>query len=230
MKQCPRCNRTYADDTLSYCLEDGAVLIRGRDPEDTLINPLPHSSNPPPTVAYTAAPPAPAPMPAPVPAPRQRSPLAVIAMVLAALVVGLSIGGFIFRRYSSPSSDEASASPTPRAVVVAAATPTPASATPTPAQMATPSPSIVQSTPEPASNCVLYNDKADKSVVRVRMNCDTQDCDNDSGTIAGEYPDNTPVRVVKGSSVRGAQFTWMKVVITGSERTVWVASSKIKCS
>jgi hypothetical protein len=165
----------------------------------------------------------------PAPAPRQRFPLAVGAMVLAALVVGLSIGGFIFQRYSSPSPDAPSASPTPRSLLVAASTPTPASATPTPAQMATPSPSIVQSTPEPESNCVLYNDKADKSVVRVRMNCDTQDCDNDSNTIAGEYPDNTPIRVIKGTSVRGAQFTWIKVVITGSGRTVWVASSKIKC-
>lgn len=229
MKQCPRCNRTYADDTLSYCLEDGAVLIRGREPEETLINPFTPSSNPPPpTVPYGVSP-APAPMPAPAPAPRQRSPLAVIAMVLVALVVGLSIGGFIFRRYSSPSSDEASISPTPRSVVAAASTPTPVSATPTPAQMATPSPSIVQSTPEPPSDCVLYNDKSDKSVVRVRMNCDTQDCDNDSSTIAGEYPDNTPVRVIKGSSVRGAQFTWLKVVITGSGKMVWVASSKIKC-
>ena len=26
MKKCPTCNRTYSDDTLSFCLEDGALL------------------------------------------------------------------------------------------------------------------------------------------------------------------------------------------------------------
>lgn len=71
---------------------------------------------------------------------------------------------------------------------------------------------------------------ANLSVVRVRVNCDTQDCDTDASTIAGEYPDNTPIRVVKGTSVRGARFMWVKVVITGSGRVVWVASSKIKCN
>lgn len=223
MKQCPRCNRTYADDTLSYCLEDGAILISRYDPEDTLVSQFPPPSNPP-SVAYAAP-------PAPVPAPRQRSLLAIGAMLLAVLVVGLSIGGFIVQRYSSSSSvAPPTPSPTPRSVAATTAQPSPVSSTPTPAPMATASPSVVQSTPELESNCVLYNDKADKSVVRVRMNCDTQDCDNDASTIAGEYPDRTPIRVIKGTSVRGAQFTWVKVVITGSGRMVWVASSKIKCN
>ena len=30
MKQCPECRRVYADETLNFCLEDGAVLIYGR--------------------------------------------------------------------------------------------------------------------------------------------------------------------------------------------------------
>lgn len=71
---------------------------------------------------------------------------------------------------------------------------------------------------------------ADKSVVRVRADCDTRDCDNDSSTIAGEYPDNTPVSVVRGSNVRGARFTWVEVVIKSSGQAVWVASTKIKCN
>ncbi|HEY0321583.1 MAG TPA: hypothetical protein VGC66_11540 [Pyrinomonadaceae bacterium] len=237
MKQCPRCNRTYTDDTLSYCLQDGAVLIRGYDPEATQVNPLPPASEPPPTVAYAAPPPTapanipPAPTPpAPTPSPRQKSRLAVGAMVLAALVIGLSIGGFVVQRYSSPSLTEPSTSPTPRSMTATtAATPLPVSATPTPALMATPSPGIVQSTPKPEPDCVLYNYTSGTSAVRVRMNCDTQDCDTDASTIVGEYPNNTPVHVIKGTSVRGVQFTWVRVVITSSGQTVWVAESKIKC-
>ena len=32
MKRCPECRRDYADDTLLYCLEDGAALIQGSVP------------------------------------------------------------------------------------------------------------------------------------------------------------------------------------------------------
>ncbi len=35
MKQCPRCNRTYTDDTLNFCLEDGAALVSAFDTEAT---------------------------------------------------------------------------------------------------------------------------------------------------------------------------------------------------
>jgi len=39
MKRCPKCNLKY-DDSLSFCLEDGARLLRGNDPEKTQV--LPH--------------------------------------------------------------------------------------------------------------------------------------------------------------------------------------------
>ena len=29
MKACPRCGRSYADDSLNYCLDDGADLVYG---------------------------------------------------------------------------------------------------------------------------------------------------------------------------------------------------------
>src|SRR5215207_3871840 len=29
MKRCPECRRDYVDDTLLYCLEDGAALVQG---------------------------------------------------------------------------------------------------------------------------------------------------------------------------------------------------------
>jgi hypothetical protein len=34
MKLCPKCNRTYRDETLRFCLEDGAALTVGRSPGD----------------------------------------------------------------------------------------------------------------------------------------------------------------------------------------------------
>jgi hypothetical protein len=43
MKKCPQCNRTYADDTLSFCLEDGALLSASYNPQEI-----------PPTVAINA--------------------------------------------------------------------------------------------------------------------------------------------------------------------------------
>ncbi|HEV7843834.1 MAG TPA: hypothetical protein VGO69_09055, partial [Pyrinomonadaceae bacterium] len=27
MKRCPTCNKTYSDDSMSFCLEDGAPLL-----------------------------------------------------------------------------------------------------------------------------------------------------------------------------------------------------------
>jgi hypothetical protein len=41
MKQCPKCTRTYADDTLVYCLEDGGALVSHREPQETLRIPSP---------------------------------------------------------------------------------------------------------------------------------------------------------------------------------------------
>jgi hypothetical protein len=40
MKTCPACNRTYSDETLSYCLADGSLLSAPYDPEATQRLPL----------------------------------------------------------------------------------------------------------------------------------------------------------------------------------------------
>lgn len=37
MKKCPACYRTYADDTLSFCLEDGSVLSAVYDEQVTVV-------------------------------------------------------------------------------------------------------------------------------------------------------------------------------------------------
>jgi hypothetical protein len=45
MKHCPTCKRTFEDDTLSFCLEDGTPLVTGGegrgDSQETLVSPRP---------------------------------------------------------------------------------------------------------------------------------------------------------------------------------------------
>jgi hypothetical protein len=53
MKSCPTCNRTYPDDTLAFCLMDGAVLSAPYDPAENRAAPRP-SNEPPPTEVITA--------------------------------------------------------------------------------------------------------------------------------------------------------------------------------
>ena len=44
MKRCRKCSRSYSDDSLNFCLEDGTALSGGRDPEPTLVLPGTQSS------------------------------------------------------------------------------------------------------------------------------------------------------------------------------------------
>jgi hypothetical protein len=55
MKQCPTCNRTYADDSITFCLEDGALLSASYDSDATQRIPA-RLTNPPPTEVLTAQP------------------------------------------------------------------------------------------------------------------------------------------------------------------------------
>ncbi len=45
MKRCPQCRRRFNDDTLNFCLDDGAVLAPEPDSEPTLISPTVASLN-----------------------------------------------------------------------------------------------------------------------------------------------------------------------------------------
>ncbi|MBD0325392.1 MAG: hypothetical protein ICV68_03120 [Pyrinomonadaceae bacterium] len=55
MKICPTCQSTYADDSLTYCLSDGAILSALRDPHETLRIPAAQNTDPAPTeVLYPA--------------------------------------------------------------------------------------------------------------------------------------------------------------------------------
>ncbi len=42
MKRCPQCNRTYADETITFCLADGTLLSAPYDPGATQILPSSH--------------------------------------------------------------------------------------------------------------------------------------------------------------------------------------------
>ena len=69
MKRCPQCNRTYADDALSFCLDDGSPLTSAPDPSATVQYPPSRETSPQPTIAYTPSqPPPPTPPPTPPPA------------------------------------------------------------------------------------------------------------------------------------------------------------------
>jgi hypothetical protein len=49
MKKCPKCNRTYADDAFTFCLEDGALLSAPYDPKSEKPISTIQSGGPPPT-------------------------------------------------------------------------------------------------------------------------------------------------------------------------------------
>ena len=56
MKSCPTCKRTYADETLTFCLADGALLSAPFDPHATQVLPTP----PPTTLVFGEPGPTPA--------------------------------------------------------------------------------------------------------------------------------------------------------------------------
>lgn len=67
MKRCPQCNRTYTDDALSFCLDDGSPLVSTAapssfDPSATIQYPQARETTPQPTIAYPSQQP---PMPPP---------------------------------------------------------------------------------------------------------------------------------------------------------------------
>src|SRR5918911_1997037 len=47
MKRCPTCNRTYTDESLNFCLADGAFLTAPEDPQPTVASPAPRDTESP---------------------------------------------------------------------------------------------------------------------------------------------------------------------------------------
>ena len=71
MKRCPQCNRTYSDDALSFCLDDGTPLVSASapssfDPSATVQYPQGRDTSPQPTIAYGPGQPPPSSPPPPV--------------------------------------------------------------------------------------------------------------------------------------------------------------------
>lgn len=105
MKRCPQCNRTYTDDALSFCLDDGSPLVSASapssaDPSATIQYPQSRDTTPQPTIAYGPGqmPPSSTPPPqwSPMPpiAPQKRSVWPWI-LGIGAVLVFLGIGGLI---------------------------------------------------------------------------------------------------------------------------------------
>ncbi|HVG35234.1 MAG TPA: YARHG domain-containing protein [Pyrinomonadaceae bacterium] len=158
MKQCPTCHRTYTDDALVYCLDDGSVLAAVYDPQATQIIAPPRRTDPMPTAVFIPPtqpaqqppPPSFAPVqPQPVP-PRQGVNPAVV-YVLVALLALLVGGGVVALLLRPGTKDETSSSTsTPKTDPSTTASREPATkeqqALPTTGNLSTPTPS---NTPRP---------------------------------------------------------------------------------
>jgi len=84
MKRCPQCNRTYTDDALSFCLDDGSPLVSASapssyDPSATIQFPQARDTSPQPTIAYGPGQAPPSSTPPPPPPPPQWSPMPPVA-------------------------------------------------------------------------------------------------------------------------------------------------------
>lgn len=148
MKHCPTCNRSYDDETLSFCLEDGTPLIRDSasraDSQETLVTPSPSvlppetSSGLPATQSYVQLPgkatvssspfnPPPAQAYSPATKPRRTWPwivaiLAVLLLLVGAVVMAIVIPPML--RAANANSDNRP-QPTPTRSTNWTATPTP---------------------------------------------------------------------------------------------------------
>ena len=122
MKRCPQCNRTYTDDALSFCLDDGSPLVSAgapppSDPGATVQYPQARDTSPQATIAYHSTPPpaSPTPPPAwsPMPpsAPQKRSVwpwLLGIGAVLVFMGIGVVILIFAVTKMTNANSNNSS--------------------------------------------------------------------------------------------------------------------------
>lgn len=97
MKRCPTCNRTYADETLTYCLADGALLSAPYPPEAPSYIPT-RITNPPPTEVL------PSNLAGHYPLSPKRSPVSIylIIGVLSLILVGGIVGWLNLRTKDTP--------------------------------------------------------------------------------------------------------------------------------
>lgn len=122
MKQCPRCRTSYTDDSLRFCLADGAVLEEAGE-QETAVRRVSVDVGPPPTVA--------------IPQARATSQTAakggrtVLKIVIGVMVLGLLAlvaaggAGLLYYMNSGGTANVAQTTPTPRSSPSATPTPTP---------------------------------------------------------------------------------------------------------
>lgn len=110
MKECPKCNRSYSDDTLVFCLDDGTGLVNARDFAATQKVPPPRATNPPPTLAmpYT--------LPQTQPQQRSGSPWLVYGLVCV-LAFFVLIGGVVVAWLSLRDKNGSTPTPSPTPAV-----------------------------------------------------------------------------------------------------------------
>lgn len=101
---------------------------------------------------------------------------------------------------------------------------------PSPSPTPKPSPSVKPSaTPiEDKPICYLDDAGAGGGEVNVRQNCDVADCENDSSTVAGTYPNKTEIKLLD-SGTQTTNYKWLKVRLVKQNRVVWVATTKYIC-
>lgn len=118
MKTCPTCNRTYSDETLSYCLADGSLLSAPYDPEATQVYSPSRITNP----AETEA------LPPAAPVARQKQSNSLTFKFIVVTLLALAAGGGIMAWLNSGAKEAASTSlPADKASDVAKASTTPTS-------------------------------------------------------------------------------------------------------
>lgn len=108
MKQCPTCNRSYPDDSLIYCLDDGSALSTQDEPQGTQRLPSPRVTSPSPTEVFS--PPQPFPQPQQQRQENGRWPVYILIALLCVVIGGailalLSLG---YKKYLDSSASSAS--------------------------------------------------------------------------------------------------------------------------
>jgi hypothetical protein len=108
MKRCPACDRTYADDTTTFCLADGSLLSAPYDPEATQRIPA-RLTSPPPTEVLTDGNPPPQVMPyysaQASPAPAKSRATLYAGLGALALLAGVVVFALVKSNRNAPPSD-----------------------------------------------------------------------------------------------------------------------------
>lgn len=74
------------------------------------------------------------------------------------------------------------------------------------------------------SSCQIVSNS---NTVNLRQNCDTNDCENDAGTIAGTISNGESVTISNSPKIQANNYDWIEIEIPSGR--YYVASSKLSC-